>query len=449
MKRGAVLALALASCHGGCSGANDLENSNNDAAPNASSIAALGDATVLSPARCTAISKHAAIGSPVDVGEAVTTRDSFAIGLLREKNIFSVAITPFDLASVTFADIGPARGEAAPPLPFLWDNSVYVAWIDSGALRIGRVADGTVALIVDEAIDVAAYLAKEPTSDIPAFDVAVSADHGVVVWDYANPSGGMIRRLAFSKAGAEKGDGGSAYGALSPTTSDADSPRLAPRKGGGFWAIWVAHKPESTVDASAIEGPGESPTYRWLEAVPLDARGNRVGDVVRLTPTLGHVAGYDVSSTAELAQIVVRDATESPDDGTTLSRILLSDKPASPELVASDIGRAVPDVLGVASGSSGSGSIAWVVAPDLTDSTRIVPLSAPSARLESARLESARLESASVEPLLKSSRGLALRWTESGGQLLVLRVASGSASGGPNPNGPQETAEIAVVSCGR
>ncbi|MEO8877550.1 MAG: hypothetical protein ABI461_18290 [Polyangiaceae bacterium] len=430
MKRGALFALALASCHGGCSG-NSADNTANEAPVDAGLHAA--DASALAAARCTKIDAHVGIGSPIDVGEAVITSDSFAIGLLREKNIFSVALAPLDLSKVDFVDIGTARAETAPPIPFAWDKSVYVTWIDSGALRIGRIENGKVAMIVDETIDPIAYFAKSaPTSEIPAFDVIVSGDHGVVVWDYADPTGGKIRKLAFSKSGVEKVDAGGAAFSLSPASSDADSPRLAPRKSGGFWAIWVARKLESTADAGAIEGPGESPAFRWLEAAPLDERGNRVGEVSRLTPTTGHVSGFDVLATADGAEVVVRDATESADNGTTISRIVLADKPGSLQLVSGEVGRSVPDVFGA---KSSAGSFTWVVVPDANDATRIVPLGAPSGASPAP----------SVEPLLKSSRGLALRGVDAGGQLLVLRTApNGPASPGTAP----QIAEIALVRCG-
>jgi hypothetical protein len=433
-----IALLALASCHGACG------NSSSTTTGDSGADAAVGiaDASTLAPQRCTAIAHHASLGSPQTVGDAVATDDGFVIGLIREKNIFSIASVSADLSNISFSDIGPVRGDAAPPQPFLWDKSVYITWINSGELRIGRLEAGKVALIAEQFTDLANRLAKDPPlSDIPSFDVMAAGERGIIAWDFLDPLGGNIRVLNLSKDGVEAHDAGLAYLQISPSGTDADTPRLAPRKGGGYWAIWIARKVEPTSDASAIEGPGETPTTKWLEAAPLDDHGNRAGDVVHLTPSSGHIAGYDLLVTSDGVDVIARDATESSaDDGTTLVRVRLSekgtDKSGSVEIIADEIGRAVPDVVTTA---MPSGSIAWAVVPDQNDATRIVPIRSL------AGAAGARIESPSIEPLLRSSRALALRsaaQSANGGvELLAVRAASGSA--------PPDQAEITLVSCSR
>jgi hypothetical protein len=434
--------IALTSCHGAC---GSKSNSANDDGSAGDSATAVVDAATFAAARCNAVTHRASLGSPLDIGDAVTTNDGFAIGLVREKNVFSVALVSSDLAKVTFVDIGPSRAEAGPPQPFLWQKSVYVAWIDSGDLRLGRIDDGKVAMIGEEVIDLLTYGAKDPViSDIPSLDVAVSGDHGAVTWDFADASRGHVRFVTFTKNGFDKGDGGLddlredvprgsrglPWVDISPVSSDADSPRLAPRAGGGYWGIWVARKAEPVLDASTIEGPGETPTLRWLEAAPLDDHGTRVGAVVKLTPDTGRVGGYDVLTNADGTDVIVRDATEALDEGTSLFRAHLATSAAPAEIIASEIGRAEPDVVSTqSSGGLGAPGVSWIVTPDMNDVTRVVPL------LKGGALP----QLPSLEPTLKSARALALRSANSGVDLLAMHALS--------VGGSPDQAEILLVSC--
>ncbi len=380
----------------------------------------------MAAARCNAVTHRASLGSPLDIGDAITTSDGFAIGLVRENNILSVALVSNDLSKISYADIGRARAETSPPQPFLWQNSVYLAWIDSGELRIGRIDNGKVAMFGEATIDIAAHDAKNPIlADIPAFDVAAVGDHAAVIWDFADASRGHVRFLPFSKDGFTFTDGVAPFVEVAPVSSDADSPRIAPRAGGGYWGIWVARKSEGPTDASAIEGPGETPTFRWLEAAPLDDRGTRVGAVVKLTPDSSHVGGYDVLTTADGTDVVVRDATESADEGTTLFRAHLADKADVADPIATEIGRAEPDVV---SASLGSTSLSWVVTPDMTDATRIIPL-----------FKGGAPPLPSLEPSLKGARALALRSINAQPELLAMHPLSAA--------GALDQAEIMLISC--
>lgn len=422
MKKCFAVLLAVTSCHGACGNKTDATD---DSGADASMTSA--DAATLAPARCNTILHRATLGSPLDIGEVITRNDGFAIGLVRENNVLSVALVSTDLTKITYVDIGRSRAEAGPPQPFLWENSVYLAWIDSGDLRLGRIDNGKVAMIGEEVVDPLAYAAKDPViSDIPAIDVAVVGDHGAVVWDFADPSRGHVRFESFSKSGFDHGDGGLPFVEVAPLTSDADSPRIAPRAGGGYWGIWVARKTDAEPDASTIEGPGETPTLRWLEAAPLDDRGTRIGAVVKLTPDNGHVGGYDVITNTDGTDVVVRDAAESTDEGTSIFRAHLASSASTAEIVATEIGRAEPDIVStpIASGSP----LSWIVTPDKTDATRIIPL-----------LKGGVPPLPSLEPLLRSARALALRSANSGAELLAMHALS--VAGSP------DQAEIMLISC--
>ena len=434
-----LLLLLSTSCHGACGNKSDLaDDSGVDAKASA-------DAAAFAAARCTAVTHRVSLGSPLDIGDAITTNDGFAIGLVRENNVQSVALVSTDLAKITFVDVGKSLVDAGPPQPFLWDNSMYIAWINTGDLRLGRVENGKLALIDDAVIDPATFMAKDPVvSDIPELDVAVSGDHGAIVWDFADAQRGQIRFITFSKNGFDKGDGGLddlredvprgsrglPYVDISPLSSDADSPRLAPRAAGGYWGIWVARKTEPVLDASAVEGPGETPTLRWLEAAPLDDHGTRVGAVTKLTPDTGRVGGYDVLTTAGGSDVVVRDATEALDEGTSLFRAHLASNAAPAEILASEIGRAEPDVVSTQTSSGpGPSGASWIVTPDMNDVTRIVPL----------LKRGAAAQLPSLEPTLKSARALALRSENAGVELLAMHALA--------VGGSPDQAEILLISC--
>ncbi len=376
----------------------------------------------MQPARCSAVKNKAPLGVLLDVGDAVSTSDGFAVGLLRDKNVFSVASASADLSKITFADIGPAHHEASPPQPFLWENNVYIAWIDSGELRLGRLDAGKIAMIGDEIIDPRTYSAKNPLSDLPAFDVATNGDRGIVVWEQLYPTRGEIHAMTFTKSGFDHAsDGGVSYLTISPPTSDADSPRLAPH-GDGYWIAWTARAPEPTVD-SGIEGPGESPSYRWLEAATLDANGSRTSDPKKLTPTQGHIAGYDLATHDGTSEVVARDAQEaSADEGTALFRITLTGNPSSLDPIAnSGIGRAVPVVFG-------SSLATWALVPDTNDAMTLFPIAPAKAP-------------ASVEPLLKGARPIAWRDAAAGPEIVAVTLPTGQTGAGE--------AEIELISCSR
>lgn len=416
-RRALVLLVCLASCKGTCGGKS---NGDLDAALDAASSS---DAAAAQPARCSTVKQETSLGTVLDVGDAVTTPDGFAVGVIRDKGVLSIALISPDLSKVSFADIGAPHHEASPPQPFWFEKSLYTAWIDSGELRLARLDAGKIAMIGDEVIDLRTYSAKNPISDLPEFDVATNGVRGIVAWEQLNPARGEIHAMAFTKSGFDHaaGDAGVGWLTLSPPSSDADSPRLAPR-GDGYWITWSARAPEPEVD-SGIEGPGESPSYRWLEAATLDANGSRTGDPKKLTPTQGHVAGFDVVTHDGASEIVARDAEESsPDEGTTLFRITLADKPSLVDPIANaGIGRAVPVALA-------SQTTSWALVPDTSDATMLFPISPAKG-------------AASNEPLLKGARPLAIRDAGAGAEILAVRLPEAQASAGE--------AIILLISCGR
>lgn len=415
-----ALSIAVASCKGAC-------GSGSTGALDAAADAAAIDAAVAPPPRCTAKKSAGSLGAVLDVGEAVLAPDGFAIGILRDKNVFSVASVSADLTKVTFTDLGTAHHDALPPQPFVWQNAVYVAWLDSGELLLARVDGDKAVTIGREVVDLLTYSAKNPMFDLAAFDVATEGERGIVAWERTFPTRGEIDVATFTKSGIEHAaaDAGGPFLAASPPSSDADSPRVAPR-GDGWWIVWSARAPEPTVD-SGIEGPGESPSYRWLEAAALDTNGVRIGDPKKLTPVQGHVAGFDLVTHAGAAELVGRDAEEAAvDEGTTLFRITLADKPSAVDpLASSGIGRAVPVVVG-------SDAEAWAIVPSTTDATELFPIF-PDKR------------AASTEPLLKGARPLGFRRSGAGAEVLAVTLPEGQAGASSSAL----EADLEVLSCGR
>lgn len=414
-----TLAVTLAACKGACSkpSADAVDDELSSSTPAAHAV----DGAPVAPPRCSVASKKGSLGYVVDVGDAIVTPSGFAVGLVRKDNVLSVALISADLATVTFADVGSTSIEAPPPLPFLWDGKVYVAWMLAGDLRIARVEGAKLALVAESVVDLAAYIAKAPPlADVPDLDVAVTGDRGVVVWDKETPNGSEVRALSFDKSGFDKAPAGAPPPA-SPVGADDEDPRLAPRAG-GYWAVWVGRNVEDDA-TDASEGPGESPSTRWLEAAPLDPHGVRVGEPVRMTPTDGHVAGFDLLAHDAVIDIVARDGAESTsEEGTSLLHVTLTDKPAASSILAAGgIGRAVPVVVATAGG-------ALVVVPDPADATKLLPIEPPGAL-------------PSLEPALKGARALVAITTATGADVLAVRLSGATLA--------LNEAEIVLTSCAR
>jgi hypothetical protein len=264
-------------------------------------------------------------GEDVVAGDAVVAGGSLYVGAVRlagGKRVASVVRASLDLASVTAIDLGPAFGEDPPPSPRVHAGAVFVAFYtrrdaDAGAHEsleggTGGMSHATrelrVARLEDKGLGKVSGTASQQADESTAFDVAWplarpagAEDAPLVAWDEDAPIPDKKflpdrGRVKVQRLTADP-DAGKPVVA-SPWTSDADSPQLLARpavEGGGFWLAWIARRSEVEDAGEAPEGPGESPSYRWIEIAPLDAKGEVAGAVRRVSPERGRVVAFELA----------------------------------------------------------------------------------------------------------------------------------------------------------
>ena len=262
----------------------------------------------------------------------------------------------------------------------------------------------------------------------------------LIAWDEDAPARdrGIIKvaHVAFGAPAAKKPETGTI---VSPEGSDAEAPRLAPRKGGA-WLVWTARRPEplgdAAIDDTRIEAPAERRVFQWIEIVALDEHGAVAGAVRKLTPPTGHAGAFDLAlRPGGDLDVLVRDDDEASEGaGGAVRRFAVrGDTVEGPVTIAPDgVGRGTVDVI---AGSDGE----WLAYDDPTDHTRVVPLGDARARAL-----------ASVEPALDGAR-------------LLVTLGEGGATGAPGvpsagPDGgtaslvavfPSADAQLRRVVCGR
>ncbi len=365
------------------------------------------------PARCHVDGARLALpGDDVIVGEAVVTADAVFVGVVRRegaKRLASIVRAPLDLARAEHVELGPSFGDDPPPRPHLRGNVVAVSAFkrrtegDSAAqmntrwLEIARIdpgalaAEGGIAQQADESL---------------AYDVAWrdgDKSEGLVAWDEDAQPGAAhalgdrgvvkVQRVGASTTKAR---------VASPETSDAESPRLAFRPG-GYWLAWIAGRPEAIEDAGKagrLEGPGEARSYRWVEFVSLDEKGEPASAVRRITPMIGHVASFDLVRTADaqLEVLVHDEAAHAEGAGGRITRYAIgADKSDGVDVVDAGVGRSTADLVPQANGD------AWLSFVDLHERAHLVSL---GAGLRPSRPES-------MEPALDGARILGARAPDS------------------------------------
>jgi hypothetical protein len=346
----AVLAplVTLAACHRSTEAPAEVEAS--DPAVVASMT---GDAeATLLPARCRKTATAIALGGDLEgleLGDAVDYAGGFAVALVHRTaagRTAAIALLHRDpVALVRVLDLGPTLGDAPPPrLGAREGGLVAAAYVRAPLSRADAGhADSTrdVALYSIGADGVTGTLTvSEQRDDSLALDLALRGSSGLLVWDEATSGPrGVVKAAVFSKeqmAPAHE---------VSPPESDAELPRVVP-SGSGFLVFWIARRPEgaSGLDASGPEAVGEARSFGWLEAVAVDAHGEAVGPVRRLTSPNGHVSAYDVEAPEAVAGtgaieglaapgvlVALRDDGEAVDgSGGTLLRLRVGAQGAGP-----------------------------------------------------------------------------------------------------------------------
>lgn len=368
-------------------------------------------------------------GEDVIVGDAIVTSDALWVGVVRgegKKRLAGLVKAALDLTSQKIVEIAPSGGDDPPPSPRLARGATAVTYFTRSPrkLQIARVdAAGTLGKI--DAI------VPQQSDESLAYDVAWPEGQGteasapLVAWDEdAPPSTDMTKVpiLGVPDRGVVKvqlGVDGAKSRVASPETSDAESPRLAPRKG-GYWLAWLARKPDPREDGGVrAEGPGEHRAFRWVELVALDAKGEAASPVRRVSPAQGRVVAFDLARGAtdrELVVLVQDEAARAEGGGERLVRYVVdgekADKIEGSDLVDAGIGQALAEI--VPAPWQGSQPQRWLSFADVRERTHLVPL---GAGVRSAGAPTA-------EPTLDGARVLA-----SGPGDTVFAVGSSGASG--------------------
>jgi hypothetical protein len=377
MKRAAAFVLlACGGLAGGCGSCSDKPNDVTVPAASGAPIAS-GSASTMAFAeqlpRCRADGPKMAIeGEDVVVGDALVHGDDIFVGLARRKGtsgrVGSVLRVKTDLAGGRVIDIGPIHGDGASPSVFLKEGKPFVAFnlrkeIEAGTTRGMR--ELRVAALDDNGPGAVAASITQQADESTSFDIAWP----LVAWDEDAlvPQGKFIPERGVVKV--QTLPDGKPHVA-SPETTDAETPKLSAKKGGGWWLAWVARKPEVEDAGWRLEGAGDLRAWRWVEIVALDANGEVASAVRRVTPEKAHVVSFDfVSHDGALAVIVQDEGAASEGGGSRVSRYVIeSDRISATEIVDGGLGHALADLVPAAD----AGWLAW---KDNHDHAWIVPAS--------------------------------------------------------------------------
>jgi hypothetical protein len=351
-----------------------------------------------------------------------------------------------DLAALKVIDVGAALGDDPPPSPRMRGNTAFVASFarakagaDAGAdASAGAGASTTTRVLEIARIEPAGLVAEgsvmQQADESLAYDVAWPLDEkgtALVAWDEDAPpkAGAMLADRGVVKL--QLLGPGSKAKVASPETSDAEAPRLLPRKG-GWWLAWLARRPEATEDAGAngaAEGPGERRAYRWVELVALDAKGEVSSPVRRVSPEKGRVASFDLAAArtgsegAQLVIVVQDEAAHAEGAGERIVRYAIDgEKIEAADLLDGGVGHALAELLPQA---GDAGAARWLAFTDTQEHAHLVPLG-PQLRLAGATTTEPSLDGARVvataAPDLVYAVGSAGASDAAGGRLELRRL---------------------------
>jgi hypothetical protein len=360
--------------------------------------------------RCRADGRELPIpGDEVVAGDAVVANGALVVGVVRRtegKRVASVVRATLDLGAPTVLDLGPAFGEDPPPSPREHNGALFVAFytrkdpsaphaLEAGTggmshatreLRVARLERegdgppklgkilGTISQQADEstAFDLAWPDARDP--DAPPF----------VAWDEDAPIPDSKFLPDRGRVKVQSLADGAAATVASPWASDADAPQLLVRPGAspGFWLAWLARRTENEDAGEAPEGPGELRAYRWVEVVQLDAKGEAIGGVRRVSPERGRVVSFELTRAAgggtEIIVLAQDEAAPSEGAGARIIRYAVGDKLDTVDLVDAGVGRALaatfPIVPHANVGPSANANARWLVWSDPNDHAHLLPL---------------------------------------------------------------------------
>jgi hypothetical protein len=336
------------------------------------------------------------------VGDVAVGEQELLVGLHRMhegRRVASLLRASLDLSRVRFVDVGSAFGDDPPPSPRWLENEPRVVVFGREAADGGgkRRQVRILKLAGNDAVTLETTLAQ-PSDESNGVDVVwTSGGKGLAVWDEDAPgssgsstgAASMPRGLVKVRAlpeGAER--------IVTAETTDAESPKLATREGGGFWLGYVAQRSEKI--EHTIEGPGEARSHRWIEVIALSGAGEPLGPARRVSSERGHAVGFELLSSESGLVVALHDEASAVGDvGGRLLRVrVLGDRIEAKE-IARGVGHAVADVVLLPSSRSGAREAAWLSWSDTSEHSMLLPLRAamepPSSPSEEPLLEGARV----------------------------------------------------------
>ena len=328
------------------------------------------------PQRCRAVGREERVGQgradteenvdkvlpfATEVGAGAAFEGGYAIGALRQKGGGTevvVVTANIDGSAWKTISLGASHGDGDAPRVFARGKSLGVAILEpSGAtrtLRLGHVDRDNVSW--------GAELLQGHDESL-AFDVVLGAERGVAVWDDVpkDRDVGGIYLSTFDPATMARA---SQARVVTLPGTDAESPRVVEREG-GFWLFWVARRPQmAEYDARYA---AEDIAYRWIEAVPLDERGEVNGTARRIGTEKGHVLAYDVAAMPDGSAVVMwrDDDTPSGSVGGQLLRahVRLGGVDGPDPIGGEETGVGAPNVMP-----------GWLALADVATPTRLAPM---------------------------------------------------------------------------
>lgn len=327
--------------------------------------------------RCRGEANRLPIGESSVVGDVAVSESGLAIGIVRSeggRRVASLLRTGLDLADPRAVDIGPSLGDDPPPTPRFHGGATYALWLERQLADAGpRIRTLKVARVGDDGKPAVVAAVEQQADESTAFDVAWSADAGLAAWDEDAPNKPDASYPSLSERGFVKVQpltAGARPRVASPESSDADSPQLVARQG-GFWLAWLARRVEEA--PSGVEGPGEDKSFRWVEAMMLDAKGEAAGPVRRVSSERGRAVSFDMAvANGDLVVVVQDEAAVSEGGGARLLRYAVGgNASAGADLVDGGVGHALADVVAAADGSR-----RWLAWSDVAEHAHLTTLGA-------------------------------------------------------------------------
>jgi hypothetical protein len=296
-----------------------------------------------------------------EVGDGVSFGGGFAVGALHENaaapTISVVTLGP-DGRNARVVSLGATHGDVEPPRLAARGN-VLVAGIlepdvNGRTLRLAKVQDGTVTW---------GATLHQKGGESQAFDIALGDKKGVVVWDEEDPAHDAVMASTFDVASASNA---TVARAISPPTTDAESPRLLARPDGGYWLAYIARAGNGE-DSDARED-SEDIGFRWIEIAQLDVNGSPTGVPRPVTPKAGHVLVFDLAPGDDGAALLVYRYDDTPigaSGGQVMRTLVRAQRVENPAVLVEgdEVGAGVPSVRG-----------SWLAVTDAADATRLAPI---------------------------------------------------------------------------